>query len=208
MGNRVRVKMCGMTRPEDIAHAIDLGVDALGFIFYDKSARCITIDKALALLKNIPAFVDTVAVMVDPEPGFVEQIVNELPISILQFHGNESSQFCGQFGKPFIKAIQPESSGHIQKMAKEFNEAKAILLDTPSEKNRGGTGTTFDWTMIPKQLAKPCILAGGLNEANVLQAIKVCTPYAVDLCSGIEVSPGVKDHLKMSRFIKVLWGKE
>ncbi|WP_298624075.1 phosphoribosylanthranilate isomerase [uncultured Legionella sp.] len=206
--SRIRVKMCGMTRVEDVEHAIDLGVDAIGLIFYPKSSRFLTIEKAEQLLKNIPPFVDVVAVMVNPERNAVQQIIDELPVTLLQFHGDESPDFCHEFGMPFIKAMHATTTEQIQQLTNEFLSAKAILLDTASASSRGGTGITFDWSIIPETLSKPYILAGGLNEVNVLDAIKVCTPYAVDVCSGIEALPGVKDHQKMSRFIKALWGKE
>lgn len=198
--------MCGMTRAEDVAHAINLGVDAIGLIFYPKSPRFITIEKAMVLLKNLPPFVDAVAVLVNPDEAFVQQIIKELPIKLLQFHGDESPEFCKQFNKPFIKASQPKTSGQIEHLIQEYFKASAILLDTPSEISRGGTGVPFDWQIIPQHLSKPIILAGGLNEFNILDAIKASKPYAVDVCSGIEAMPGVKDHVKMSQFIKVLWG--
>lgn len=198
--------MCGMTRSEDIQCAIDLGVDAIGLIFYPKSARNVSLEKARIIVNNIPPFVDIVAVLVNPEQSFVQLIINEIPVQLLQFHGEESSEFCRQFNKPFIKAIHPKTAIQIQSAVDEFFDASAILLDTPSDKERGGTGLTFDWKIIPENLSKPYILAGGLNESNILEAIAMCHPYAVDVCSGIEASPGVKDHLKMSRFIKAIWG--
>ncbi|MFJ1267333.1 phosphoribosylanthranilate isomerase [Legionella lytica] len=200
--SRVRVKMCGMTRSDDIAHAIGLGVDAIGLIFYPKSSRHVTVEQAKILLKDSPPFVGTVAVLVDPCVELVQQIIEELPIQLLQFHGAESVAFCQQFNKPFIKAIHSDSSTYIQQMAENYVGARAILLDTPSNTVRGGTGLTFDWGVIPQRLDKPYILAGGLDESNVLDAIKSCHPYAVDLCSGIEASPGIKDHTKMTQFMK------
>lgn len=198
--------MCGMTREEDIDHAISLGVDAIGFIFYNKSARYVTVTQVKALLKRVPAFVDAVAVMVNPEPQFVKEIIDELPIQYLQFHGDETVDFCEQFKFPYIKAIQPNNSQEIITAMAEYQEAKAILLDTPSSSHRGGTGKAFDWQIIPEVLAKPYILAGGLNELNVQEAMMQCHPFAVDVCSGIEALPGVKDHSRMSKFIKSLWG--
>lgn len=200
--------MCGMTQIEDVDYAIRLGVDAIGLIFYQKSSRFLTIEKARKLLKNIPPFVDVVAVMVNPERDTVQQIIDELPVTLLQFHGDESPGFCDEFGLPYIKAMHAKTTGQIQHLSNEFTRARAILLDTANETSRGGTGVAFDWRIIPETLSKPYILAGGLNEVNVQDAIKVCAPYAVDVCSGIEALPGVKDHQKMSRFIKVLWGKE
>jgi phosphoribosylanthranilate isomerase len=199
--SRVRVKMCGMTRSDDVAHAVRLGVDAIGLIFYPQSKRCITIEQAKVLLKNLPPFVDAVAVLVNPEREFVHQLIEELPIQLLQFHGDESVAFCQQFNKPFIKAMHPNSAEHIQQVAHDFVSASALLLDTPSDTARGGTGLTFNWDIIPKQMLKPYVLAGGLNEFNVLDAIKACHPYAVDLCSSVESAPGIKDHDKMTRFM-------
>lgn len=200
--SRVRVKMCGMTRSEDIAHAVNLGVDAIGLIFHPTSKRNVTLEQATSLLKNLPPFVDAVAVLVNPEKAFVVEILKRLPIQLIQFHGDESPAFCQQFNKPFIKAIQPDSREHILRAVADFSSAQAVLLDTPSEHARGGTGCTFDWTIIPHDMKKPFILAGGLDEFNVCDAIKSSTPYAVDLCSGIEASPGVKDHKKMSSFME------
>ena len=199
--------MCGMTRIEDIDHAVYIGVDALGFIFYPKSARYVSIEKVKELLKNVPPFIEAVAVLVNAEPDYIERLLNELPINLLQFHGDESPEFCHQFHKPFIKAIHPQSESHIQKSIDDFSQAQALLLDTPAEHIRGGSGHTFDWRIIPKDMPKSYILAGGLNEFNVLDAINICNPYAVDVCSGIEALPGIKDHIKMSRFIKALWGR-
>jgi phosphoribosylanthranilate isomerase len=193
--------MCGMTRAEDVAHAINLGVDAIGLIFYLKSPRYITIEPARFLLKNLPPFVSAVAVLVDPEIALVEQILDELPIHLLQFHGDESPEFCQQFDKPYIKAIRPHTADQIKQEMNRYSKAGALLLDTPSDTGKGGTGLTFDWNIIPRDLPKPYILSGGLNQGNVSEAIKI-HPYAVDVCSGIEVQPGIKDHLKMSQFIK------
>lgn len=194
--------MCGMTRSEDVNQAIQLGVDAIGVIFYPKSSRYVSLAQAKTLLRDVPPFIDVVAVLVNPEKDFVRQIMGELPIQFLQFHGEESPAFCQQFLKPFIKAMHADSEAHIEKVVGDFSGASAFLLDTPSTQARGGTGLTFNWDVIPKHLAKPYLLAGGLNEANVLAAIHSCHPYAVDLCSGVEAAPGVKDYDKMSRFMR------
>lgn len=201
---RTRIKMCGMTRANDIAHAISLGVDAIGLIFYEKSARHVSIEHAKILLQGLPAFVDAVAVFVNSDLPFVTQVIKELPVQLLQFHGDESPAFCEKFGKPYIKAIPATSAEAIIKAAEPYVHAAAILLDTPST-NRGGTGLAFDWQIVPRQLAKPIILAGGLDAYNVASAITACSPYAVDVCSGIEASAGIKDHDKMNSFVNVLW---
>ena len=203
---RMRIKMCGMTRSSDITHAVSLGVDAIGIIFYEKSQRYVSIEQAKRLLQDIPAFVDVVAVFVNPELSLVKQILNELPIQLLQFHGEESPEFCEKFDKPYIKAIPAISAETIIKIAEQHVNAAAILLDTPS-KHHGGTGLAFDWQIIPKKLPKPVILAGGLDTTNVVSAISTCSPYAVDVCSGIEASAGIKNHDKMNSFVNVLWEK-
>ncbi len=206
--SRVRIKMCGMTRKEDIAYAAFLGVDAIGLIFSTQSPRVITISQAKIILSNLPPFLDVVAVLVNPSPVLVDEIINELPIGFLQFHGEESAEFCNQFSKPYIKAMQVNPEAAIYEYAEAYQHASAILLDTPSATSHGGTGNTFDWKLIPSNLAKPLILAGGLKTANVKMAVDKGSPYAVDVCSGIEASPGIKDHEKMKQFVDALWGKK
>jgi phosphoribosylanthranilate isomerase len=201
---RTRVKMCGMTCANDIAHAITLGVDAIGLIFYEKSARHVTIEQAKLILKDIPAFVDVVAVFVNPTESLVAEVITELPIQLLQFHGDELPEFCTQFGRSYIKATPAVSSQAIIKATEQHQQAAAILLDTPSA-NRGGTGKVFDWKVIPSQLTKPVILAGGIDLSNVASAISAISPYAVDVCSGVEKSPGIKDYDKMNKFVHELW---
>lgn len=196
--------MCGMTRSEDLDHAVHLGVDAVGFIFYSKSARYVTIEQGQELIQRVPALVSAVAVLVNPDRDFVNKLLDQVPVQLLQFHGDESPEFCQQFKHPYIKAIHPKSSEHIAKSAVDYANARALLLDTPSDTVRGGTGQIFDWQMIPKELDMPYVLAGGLNEFNVKEALQMAKPYAIDVCSGIEAMPGVKDHLKMSRLMQVL----
>lgn len=204
---RIRIKMCGMTCTTDIAHAISLGVDAIGLIFYEKSPRFITIEQAELILQNIPAFVDVVAVFVNSSAEYVTKVVTELPIQLLQFHGNESPEFCAQFNRPYIKTIPATSAKDITQQAESHNKAAAVLLDTPSAQ-QGGSGIAFDWQVIPRHLSKPLVLAGGLNAENVVSAISSCSPYAVDVCSGIELSAGIKDHSKMNLFVNALWRKD
>lgn len=206
MSGRLRVKMCGMTRREDVLHAVNLGVDAIGLIFYPESSRYVSVDHAQMLLKKLPPLVNAVAVLVNPEPKLVHQILTELPIQLLQFHGEESAIFCQQFGKPYIKAIHADSAATIQQAMHDFEQASALLLDTPSQHARGGTGQVFNWNIIPQQPSMPIILAGGLNDENISEALSMCHPYAVDLCSGIEERAGIKDHTKMSRFMNKISG--
>ncbi|KTD61649.1 phosphoribosylanthranilate isomerase [Legionella spiritensis] len=199
----VRVKMCGMTRREDIEYAHRLGVDAVGFIFHQSSPRFVTIERVKSLLASVPVFMDTVAVLVNPDAAFVTRILQELPVSWLQFHGEESPAFCEQFRCPYIKAVPALSSGVINEAMDNYRSATAILIDTPCEA-RGGSGQPFAWEIIPEQRSKPLMLAGGLDASNVRQAIAACHPEVVDVCSGVELSPGIKSHEKMNLFVQAL----
>ena len=201
----VRIKMCGMMQACDIAHAVSLGVDAVGLIFYDQSPRSIDILHAKLLLESLPAFVGSVAVFVNPTQSWVEEVITALPIRWLQFHGDESPDFCEQFNRRYIKSIAATSAAEVAKIAEQHRHASAILLDTPSVLSRGGSGKVFDWSIIPA-IDKPLILAGGLNSDNVTAAIAACTPYAVDVCSGVELSLGIKDHHKMTQFVATVRG--
>lgn len=193
--------MCGMTRIDDIQKAIQLGVNAIGLVFYAKSPRAVSIESAKSLLQDIPPFVNTVAVLVNPEASYVTRLLDLVPIDFLQFHGDESPAFCEQFQHPYIKALHVDE--HI--LFNDYSSAKAILLDSATKTLRGGTGQTFNWERIPDARNKPLILAGGLNELNVASAVASCAPFAVDVCSGVELSPGVKDPMKMQRFLDALW---
>lgn len=204
--SRIRIKMCGMRRAEDIAQAVSLGVDALGFIFYDQSPRCVSVEYLKEIGLNCPPFVTLVAVFVNPEVSLVQDVIRELPIHYLQFHGDEPAAFCEQFGRPYIKAIPATSTAAIEQAMIDYSNAAAILLDTPSNTVRGGGGEIFDWAMIPKNPMPPLILAGGLNADNVAQAIKNCVPYAVDVCSGVEVTVGIKSYDRMRQFIEQVRG--
>ncbi|WP_256478758.1 MULTISPECIES: phosphoribosylanthranilate isomerase [Legionella] len=206
MSTRIRIKMCGMMREEDVAYAVSLGVDAVGFIFYEKSSRAIDFAQVKALGK-VPAFVSVVGVFVNPAAAQVRQVLQETPVTHLQFHGEESADFCTQFNKPYLKAIAATSSAEIVQQVRQHSQASAILLDTPAT-CRGGSGQVFDWQIIPKALGKPVILAGGLNATNVHAAAAQYPLYGVDVCSGIELKPGIKDHNKMREFVNALWGKK
>lgn len=200
--NRVRVKFCGMTKVEDAVAAAALGVDAIGLIFYPASKRCVIDAQAQAIISALPPFVTTVAVFVDPMPMEVEAILNIMSIDVLQFHGEESPEECERYNKPYIKAIRCEPGVDLAVMAKKYVNAQALLLDSYQPNQLGGTGTTFPWSMIPKNLSKPIILSGGLNADNMAAAIAQVHPYAVDIASGVELSPGVKDVTKMAALMR------
>lgn len=198
---RTRVKICGITRAEDAQTAARLGADAIGMVFYGPSPRNVSTGQAQALVQSLPPFVSRVGLFVDAEPQFVEEVLKSVPLDLLQFHGSESADDCSQYNKPYIKAIRMESDLSVAERMSEFSSASAILLDTFSTSVAGGSGETFDWSLVPQDRTLPVILAGGLNAANVSEAIKVVHPYAVDVSSGVEKSKGIKDADKVSAFI-------
>lgn len=199
MKPKVRMKFCGMKKRGDIDFAIQLGVDAIGLIFSEQSPRYLEIDEAKKLLDPLPLFVTIVAVVSNPSLPFLTHIIDSLPIQLLQFHGNESQTFCRQFHLPYIKAIVAKNEHSLLDAMDNYHDAAAILVDSQKEQPQG---QPFDWTLIPKERPKPLILAGGLNTDNVEMAIASCRPDAVDVCSGIETLPGMKDPQKMTAFVK------
>lgn len=198
---RTRVKICGITRAEDAQTAARLGADAIGMVFYDASPRNISIEQAQALARSLPPFVCRVGLFVDADPQFVKEVMESVPLDMLQFHGNESATDCDQFRKPYIKAIRMESGLSVSERMNEFSGASAMLLDTYSTSVAGGSGESFDWSLVPQERPMPIILAGGLHAGNVAEAIRVAHPYAVDVSSGVERDKGIKDADKMSAFI-------
>ena len=198
---RTRVKICGITRPEDAQAAINAGADALGLVFWQPSARAVTIEQAERICAKIPAFVSVVALTVNAEQAFINQIVSALPIDLLQFHGDESPEHCQSSGRPYIKAIRMRPELNLQLEIDRFPGAKSILLDAYKKGTPGGTGESFDWELIPEQYRSRIILAGGLNPHNIRQAITAVRPYAVDVSGGVELAAGVKDINKINQFM-------
>jgi phosphoribosylanthranilate isomerase len=205
--SRVRIKFCGMTRKQDIDYAIELGVDAIGMIFDERSPRAITPEKAKQLTDGLAPLISIVSVFVNPSFELVGKVINAMPSSILQFHGEESIDFCQQFNRPFIKAVRVKTTQDIIQANLVYNEASALLLDSYSVKAHGGTGETFDWKKIP-EINKPYILAGGLNAVNCVDAVQQAKPYAIDVSSGVEQSPGIKDRVKMKTLIDKVWSSK
>lgn len=198
----VRVKICGITRIEDAVCAVESGVDAIGFVFWPQSSRYITPEQANEITKKIPAFIHTVGVYVDPSPDWVEETAAAAKLSLLQFHGDETPEFCAQFSQPYIKAIRVRDGADLIQYAQRYLLAKGLLLDTYAEDMPGGTGHVFDWDLIPRDLPLPIILSGGLTAENVASAIKHVNPWAVDVSSGVEASKGIKDKYKISAFMQ------
>jgi phosphoribosylanthranilate isomerase len=198
--NKVRIKICGLTRDEDVHNAVVEGADALGFVLYAPSPRAVSAEQAAQLIKKVPAFVTTVALFVDESAEEVRRALSICPFDLLQFHGDESPEFCRQFNRPYMKAIRVRSADDIHSAVQQYPDAKALLLDAYVENLPGGTGQAFDWRLIP-QLSVPWVLAGGLNSTNVADAINQVAPFAVDISGGIEASKGIKDRKQIQEFI-------
>lgn len=199
---RTRVKICGITRAEDSLAAISSGTDAIGFVFWQQSPRNILPQQAKSITRNIPAFVTTVGVYVNPSADWVRETSTIANLNLLQFHGDEAPEFCDQFALPYIKALRIKEGVDLLECSNRYQNAKALLLDTYSANMPGGTGEVFDWKLIPSNLPLPIILSGGLTPDNVAQAITKVRPWAVDVSSGVEVSKGIKDINKISAFMQ------
>lgn len=194
----IRTKICGVTRLEDATAAARFGADAIGMVFVEGSVRHIPVDQAERLARSLPPFVSRVALFMNADPAQVNDVLDRVPIDIIQFHGTESAEFCAQFGRPWIKALALGSSDAAT--FERYADADAILLDTHAGRSMGGSGQTFDWSDIPK-LPRPLILAGGLTPDNVGDACRVARPAAVDVSTGVECRPGVKSDSLVQRFI-------
>jgi phosphoribosylanthranilate isomerase len=197
----VRVKICGITRSEDLQAACEAGADALGFVFYAKSPRCLSIGQAAELVAQMPAFVQSVGLFVDAEPAFIEAVLKVVPLDLLQFHGNETPSQCRTFGHPYLKAVRMKQGTDLVKYGADFCDARALLLDAYVPGVPGGTGERFDWDLIPTGLSRPIVLSGGLNPDNVALAVRTVRPWAVDVSSGVEAAPGIKDAARVTAFI-------
>jgi phosphoribosylanthranilate isomerase len=200
---RTRVKICGITRAEDALAAAALGVDAIGLVFYENSPRNVEIQQAAAICRQLPAFVTTVALFLDAEQSLVNEVLTQVPIEVLQFHGAEDPAYCERFSRPYIKALGMGSLNQegLISLSESYKNARGLLLDSHEPGAAGGTGETFDWNNIPV-LNKPVILAGGLTVTNVAEAISRVHPWAIDVSSGVEVNKGIKSVDLMSAFMQ------
>lgn len=196
-----RVKICGITNLEDALQASNAGADALGFVFYEKSPRYVTPEIANEIVAQLPPFITPVALFVDADDSLVQSVVAGSTRWTLQFHGDETPAECARYGQPYFKAIRMKPDVDLLLEAKRYDQATAILLDAYKPGVPGGTGETFDWHLIPKNLLKPLILAGGLTVDNVSHAVASVQPYAVDVSGGVEKEKGKKDPLKVIQFI-------
>jgi len=197
----VRVKICGMTRSVDVQAAVQAGADALGFVFAKRSKRALDTALAAELVAQVPAFVCRVGLFMDQDQAGVAHVLDQVPLSLLQFHGSEDAEFCRQFGLPYIKAVSMDSDLAVLRAVDEYSDAAALLLDSHAPGGVGGTGAVFDWALVPAA-SMPLVLAGGLTPENVRRAVEQVKPWAVDVSSGVEDAPGIKNEELMREFIK------
>ncbi len=197
---RTRVKICGITRAEDARLAVALGADALGLVFYPPSARHVALEQAWEIARIVPPFVTLVGLFVNETKLAVRRVMEAVPIQLLQFHGEEDETFCRSFHMPYIKAARVRPGLDLVKYAQTYPTAQGLLLDTWTE-GFGGSGKTFDWSLVPPSLSLPVVLSGGLDANNVADAIRRIRPWAVDVSSGVEAAKGIKDAGKMLEFM-------
>ena len=202
---RTRIKICGITRAEDADAAVEAGADALGLVFYPPSPRAVDVAQAVDAVGNVPAFVSVTALFVNPTVEEVQRVLDSVRIGLIQFHGDEDDDFCRQFKRPYIKALRVRQASDVVASCMRFPGALAILLDSYKPGVPGGTGETFDWSLIPETPPKPIILAGGLEPDNVASAITQIRPFAVDISGGVEASKGIKDHRKIEEFVNEVY---
>lgn len=197
---RTRIKICGITRAEDLAAAVNAGADAVGFVFYPPSPRYLTPDRAAELARGVPPFVTRVGLFVNSEPAVVTATLDAVPLDLLQFQGEESPEFCQQFGRPYVKVARMRPGFDLIEFARLFASAQGLLLDAYVE-GYGGTGQQFDWALVPDELPVPIVVAGGLTADNVGEVIARLQPWGVDVSSGVEQAKGIKDKDKIAAFI-------
>lgn len=201
---RTRVKICGFTRVEDAVFAARLGVDAIGLVFYPPSPRHVEINLAIEIVNALPAFVSVVALFVDEQETVIRKILQLVPVDCLQFHGDEPPEACRIYGKRYIKAVRMQEDTDVPALVKRYDDADGLLLDAYHPSAKGGTGSQFDWALIPRQCQLPVILAGGLDAMNAKLAVEQLRPYALDVSSGVEAGKGIKDKEKMAAFIRAV----
>jgi len=199
---RTRVKICGLTREQDVQAAVQAGADAIGLVFYEPSPRYVEIELAQRLAESVPAFVTVTGLFVNAGQACIQAVLDKVRIDLLQFHGDEPATFCAQFSRPYIKALRVADDTDIAAYAEEYISSRALLLDTYQKGTPGGTGNAFNWDLIPRNIALPVILAGGLGPDNVADAIRKVQPFAVDVSGGVEEDKGIKDINKIRAFMK------
>jgi len=202
---RTRIKICGITRAEDANAVVNAGADAIGLVFYPPSPRAVSIEQAAAAVADVPAFITVTALFVNPTVEEVQSVIDSVRIDLIQFHGDEDDDFCRQFNRPYIKALRVRQASDVVASCMRFPGALAILLDSYKPGVPGGTGETFDWSLVPETPPKPIVLAGGLEPSNVASAIEQIHPFAVDISGGVEAAKGIKDHGKIIEFVNEVY---
>ncbi|MBK8888994.1 MAG: phosphoribosylanthranilate isomerase [Dechloromonas sp.] len=195
-----RIKICGLTREEDVDAAVAAGADAIGFVFYPPSPRYLSPRRAAELVRRVPPFIDVVGLFVNEAPEALLAVCEAVPINLLQFHGDEDGAYCRQFARPYLRAARVRPGLDLVEFARAFPDARGLLLDAFVE-GYGGGGHVFDWSLIPPELPGFLVLSGGLTAANVGEAIERVRPVAVDVSSGVETGKGIKDHSKIAAFV-------
>lgn len=199
---RIRVKICGITRAEDARSAVACGADAIGLVFFPGSPRHVSLEQARRITQAVAPFVTVVGLFVDESPAMIRQVLEKIPLDLLQFHGQECNDDCKPYGLPFIKSVAMRPETDLRQAINQYPDARGILLDAWQPLTHGGGGKSFDWRQIPPDLPVPVILAGGLTPDNVGTAIRRVRPYAVDVSSGVEIDKGVKSADKIAAFMK------
>ncbi|MBF8723295.1 MULTISPECIES: phosphoribosylanthranilate isomerase [Pseudomonas] len=202
--SNVRSKICGITRIEDALAAAEAGADAIGLVFYAKSPRAVDVRQARAIIAELPPFVTTVGLFVNASRCELNEILEAVPLDLLQFHGDETPADCEGYHRPWVKALRVRPGDDLEAACRQYAGARGILLDTYVPGIPGGTGEAFDWSLVPASLSKPVILAGGLSADNVAQAIAQVRPYAVDVSGGVEQAKGIKDAAKIEAFMRAV----
>ena len=197
-----QVKICGLTTVQDAVAACESGVDALGLVFYPPSSRYVSVDRAAEIIRALPPFVMVTGLFLNEEKSVIDEALEKLPLSLLQFHGTESPEFCQSFDRPYIKSVAMKSVSDVQSYAALYDGARGFLLDSNVSGGAGGSGEQFDWSRVPNDFPAPLILAGGLDCDNVSEAVIQVRPTAVDVSSGVESGRGIKDHGMMKQFIQ------
>ncbi len=203
---RTRVKICGITRLEDANASVRAGADSIGLVFYPESPRHVELHRAAAIAADVAPFVTVTGLFVNAAESLVRAVLAEVPLGLLQFHGDESNSECRRYAMPFIKAVAMRPGADCARIMAEYPDASGFLLDAWQADTRGGGGRTFDWGAVPAGLPRPVILAGGLNPDNVASAIRQVHPYAVDVSSGVESAPGIKSAERIQAFMTGVQG--
>ncbi len=198
---RTRIKVCGLTTPADAQAVVATGVDAVGLVFYAPSPRAVTVAQAQAICRSLPPFVSVVGLFVNETREMIEGVLESVPLSCLQFHGDESPENCDGYGIPFLKAARVQTGLDLVQFAARYDNAQGVLVDAFVPGVPGGTGQTFDWSLVPTKWACPWVLSGGLTGENVAAAVRQLRPWAVDVSSGVEEAPGRKSLGAVERFV-------